>query len=165
MEIEIAQITQNNDQSIPTFGDITDSLDSTRVFGLFLSKALVTLHMVHWYVLNYDAHVILGDLYDDLDSKFDKLQEEIIGTSRETGALFPMTSPNIFDLENISQFKDNTSRIIDTYHWLNKTVVNVLTSSEFKGYTSQVKSGIQNTVDDILSKFNKANYLLSMVKD
>ncbi len=165
MEIEITQITQNNNQTIPTFGDITDSLDSTRLFGLFLSKALATLHMVHWYVLNYDAHTIIGDLYEDLTNKFDKLQEEIIGTSRQTGALFPTFSPQIFDLENISQFKDDTSRIIDTYDWVNKTVVDALTSSEFKGYTSQVKSGIQNTVDDILSKFNKANYLLSMVKD
>jgi len=165
MEIEITQITQNNNQPIPTFGDITDSLDSTRLFGLFLSKALVTIHMVHWYVLNYDAHIILGDLYDDLDSKFDKLQEEIIGTARQTGALFPMTSPSMFDLENISQYKDNTSRIMDTYYFVNKSVVNVLTSTEFKGFTSQVKSGIQNTVDDILTKFNKANYLLSMVKD
>ena len=121
--------------------------------------------MVHWYVLNYDAHIILGDLYDDLDSKFDKLQEEIIGTSRQTGALFTMTSPSMFDLENISQYKDNTSRIMDTYYFVNKSVVNVLTSTEFKGFTSQVKSGIQNTVDDILTKFNKANYLLSMVKD
>lgn len=162
MEIEVTQI---NTQDIPTFGDITDSLDSTRLFGLFLSKALATIHMVHWYVLNYDVHIILGDLYEDLDGKFDKLQEEIIGTARETGAVFPMTSPNVFDLENLSQFKDNTSRIIDTYYWVNKSVVDVLTSTEFKGFTTQVKSGIQNTVDDILTKFNKANYLLSMVKD
>ena len=54
---------------------------------------------------------------------------------------------------------------MDTYYFVNKSVVNVLTSTEFKGFTSQVKSGIQNTVDDILTKFNKANYLLSMVKD
>jgi hypothetical protein len=72
MEIEVTQI---NTQTIPTFGDITDSLDSTRLFGLFLSKALATIHMVHWYVLNYDVHIILGDLYEDLDGKFDKLQE------------------------------------------------------------------------------------------
>jgi DNA-binding ferritin-like protein len=162
MEIEVTQI---NTQTIPTFGDITDSLDSTRLFGLFLSKALATIHMVHWYVLNYDVHIILGDLYEDLDGKFDKLQEEIIGTARDTGAVFPMVSPAVFDLENLSQFKDNTSRIIDTYYWVNKSVVEVLTSTEFNGFTSQVKSGIQNTVDDILTKFNKANYLLSMVKD
>jgi DNA-binding ferritin-like protein len=162
MKIEVKEI---NTQDIPTFGNITDSLDSTRFFGLFLSKALATIHMVHWYVLNYDVHIILGDLYEDLNGKFDKLQEEIIGTARETGAVFPMISPNVFDIENLSQFKDNTSRIIDTYYWVNKSVVDVLTSTEFKGFTSQVKSGIQNTVDDILTKFNKANYLLSMVKD
>jgi hypothetical protein len=76
-----------------------------------------------------------------------------------------MTSPQVFDLENISQYKDDTKRIIDTYFWVYKSVTDVLTSTEFKGYTSQVNSGIQNTVDSILTKFNKANYLLSMVKD
>jgi len=165
MEIEIIKTSQNNDQIIPTFGQTTDNLDSTRIFGLFLTKALATIRMVHWYILNYDAHIIIGDLYDSLDGRFDKLQEEIIGTARQTGVLFPMTSPEIFDLENFSQYKDDTYRIIDTYNWVYKKTVEVLTSTEFKGYVSQVDSGIQNTVDDILTKFNKANYLLSMVSE
>ena len=166
MDIEI--VTQNipaNSDLVPTFGEIADSLDSTRVFGLFLKKAHSTIHMVHWYVLNYDAHIILGDLYESLDKQFDKLQEEIIGTARDTGAQFPVFPSNAFDLDNISQYKDDTKRIIDTYYYVYKTVTDILTSTEFKSYTSQVKSGIQNTVDSILTKFNKANFLLSMVKD
>ena len=166
MDIEV--ITQNipaDANLVPTFGEVTDSLDSTRVFGLFLKKAHSTIHMVHWYVLNYDAHIILGDLYESLDKQFDKLQEEIIGTSRDTGAQFPLFSHTTFDLDNISQFKDDTKRIIDSYYYVYKTVTDILTSTEFKSYTCQVKSGIQNTVDSILSKFNRANFLLSMVKD
>lgn len=169
MEIQItAQQINNANGVVPTFGDIADSLDPTRVFGLFLKKAISTIHMVHWYTLNYDVHLILGDLYKDLDKKIDQLQEEIIGTCRQTGVMFPMFStsnPNIFDLENISQYKDDTRRIIDGYYWVYKALVEALTSTEFNGYVSQVKSGIQNTVDDILTTLNKANYLLSMVKE
>jgi DNA-binding ferritin-like protein len=153
MEVEI--ITQT-----------TNILDSTRNFGLFLKKAHSTIHMVHWYVLNYNVHKILGKLYEDLDDLFDKLQEEIIGTARETGYAFPMIpSSTVFDLDNVFQFRDDTGNIIDTYFFVYKTVKDALTSLEFTGYVSQVKSGINNTVEDILSALNKANYLLSLVKD
>lgn len=166
MEIAITSNDYSGDNNnSPTFGEITDTLDSTRVFGAFLSKSLATIKMVHWYVLNYDAHIILGDLYDDLNKKFDILQEEIISTARQSGLSFPMIAVEKFDLENLSQFRDNTSRIIDSYLWTHQVLVKTLGSTEFKGYVSQVHSGIQNTVDDILSKLNKANYLISMIKD
>jgi len=164
MEIQVITQTTTSKDTIPTFG-ISDSLDSTRNFGLFLKKAISTLHMVHWYVLNYDVHVILGDLYKSLDKQFDSLQEEIIGTCRQSGQTFPNFNPAVFDLENISQYKDDTSRIIDTYQYVYTTVTNALRSTEFNGYVSSVKSGINNTVEGIISDFNKANYLLSMVKD
>ena len=59
----------------------TSNVDPTREFGLCLMKAESIIHMVHWYVLNYDAHKILGSLYEDLDELFDSLQEEIIAVS------------------------------------------------------------------------------------
>jgi hypothetical protein len=142
-----------------------NNLDSTREFGLFLKKAHATIHMTHWYTLNYNVHIILGKLYESLDDLFDKLQEEIIGTSRESDILFPLFSASVFDLENISQFRDDTGNILDSYYWTCKKIKEALSCTEFKGYVSQVNSGIQNTVDDIFTKLNKANYLLSLVKE
>lgn len=139
------------------------SLDTTKYFGILLSKSLSIIHMVHWYIKNHNVHEILGELYEDLDGLFDKLQEEIIGTSQEQGKLFPSFSTESLTLDNVDQYPENNRDLIDTYY---KTVVKItaiLSSLEFINYIESVDSGINNTKEDILSRINKANYLLSMV--
>lgn len=155
MEIKIVS-TQN----------IINSLDSTRDFGVFLLKTNSVIHMIHWYVLNYNVHKILGNLYEDLDELFDKLQEEIIGNCRNANISFPKVNFQIpvLDLYDISKFTDDDSQILNIYFELHKEVSAVLTSIEFNNFVTQIKSGINNTVEEILSTFNKANYLLSLVK-
>jgi hypothetical protein len=145
----------------------TSNVDPTREFGLCLMKAESIIHMVHWYVLNYDAHKILGKLYEDLDGLFDKLQEEIIGCSRSNTALFPSFNHSVFDnyLNNISSFSDQQGNITDVYFEVNRELCSILTSIELNNYMTQVKSGLNNTVEEILSRFNSANYLLGLVKD
>lgn len=156
MEIEI--IKTNEIQST-----VTNSLDSVRVFGLFLLKVQASIHMVHWFTLNYNAHKILGKLYEDLDGLFDSLEEEIIGTSRSTTVIFPLINPNICDLDNISKYNDMEAPILDTYYSVASLLVETLSSLEFKNYLQSVKSGINNTVEDIISRVNKANYLLGLI--
>lgn len=145
----------------------TSNVDPTREFGLCLLKTESIIHMVHWYVLNYDAHKILGSLYEDLDELFDKLQEEIIGCSRTNTALFPTFNHSIFDnyLNNINNFSDQNGSIVNVYFDVQRELCSILTSIEFNNYITQVKSGLNNTKEEILSRFNKANYLLGLVKD
>jgi hypothetical protein len=145
----------------------TSNIDPTREFGLCLLKTESIIHMVHWYVLNYDTHKILGNLYEDLDDLFDKLQEEIIGCSRTNTALFPSFNHSIFDnyLNNINNFSDQNSNIINVYFETQRELCSILTSIELNNYLTQVKSGLNNTVEEILSRFNSANYLLGLVKD
>jgi predicted PurR-regulated permease PerM len=145
----------------------TSNVDPTREFGLCLLKTESIIHMVHWYVLNYDAHKILGNLYEDLDDLFDKLQEEIIGCSRSNTALFPTFNHSIFDnyLNNINNFSDQNGNIINIYFETYKEISSILTSIELNNYITQVKSGMHNTIEEILSRFNSANYLLGLVKD
>ena len=118
--------------------------------------------MTHWYADDYQVHKILGKLYEDIDGLFDTLQEEIIGTSRVQNVKFPMFVTDI-NIDKIEQYKGTTQDIINTFNKTNGIVQNVLTSLEFNGYVSSVKSGINNTRDDILTKFNRANYLLSLI--
>jgi DNA-binding ferritin-like protein len=146
-----------------TTSAIQCTLDPTRVFGIILNKATSTVKMLHWYVLDHNAHEILGDLYGDLTDLFDKLQEEIIGTSKEYSVVFPSFNINGIQLENIEMYKDNQV-IIEYYYNLANLIKDMLTSLEFNNYVTNVKSGINNTKEDILSRINKANYLLSMVK-
>lgn len=122
--------------------------------------------MLHWYTLNYDVHKILGKLYEDLEELFDKLQEEIIGTARLEKANFPKINPTVInlDLDNLSQFRDENRNTIEIYYRVVSEITNVLTCLEFKNYTSQVKSGLNNTVEEIVSRINSSNYLLSLVK-
>jgi len=140
------------------------NVDPTREFGVLLMKAESIIHMVHWYVLDYNKHKILGKLYEDLDELFDKLQEEIIGSSRNSTALFPSVNHAILNLENASQFNDESGDILEIYFNVYKEISSVLTSIEMNNYLTQIKSGIHNTIEDILSRFNQANYLLGLVK-
>lgn len=142
---------------------VENSLDSTREFGIFLLKSLSTIQMIHWYTKNYNAHKIFGSLFDDIKELFDALQEEIIGTSMSSNLNFPKFSFNIDQFQNIYNFKDENLNILDIYYGLYNEVTNVLTSLEFKNYTTNVKSGLTNTVDSIITRFNKTNYLLSLL--
>ena len=138
-----------------------DNLEPSRFFGLLLSRVLTSIHMVHWYSTNFNVHEILGDLYEDLDGLFDKLQEEIIGTSKTGTQLFPS-----FDPEKISLEIDNyntTESLMKNYYQTVTTLVSILNSQEFSTYIINVSSGLNNTKEDILSRINKSNYLLDMV--
>jgi DNA-binding ferritin-like protein len=151
MEIEIIKIQSQS-----------DPLDSTREFGIFLKKIQGSVHMLHWYATDYNVHEILGELYESLDGLFDKLQEEIIGTSMIQNVNFPTFSTGL-EIDNIEQFKGEAQDIILSYNKISKITQEILTSLEFNSYISSVKSGINNTKEDIITNFNKTSYLLTMV--
>lgn len=148
--------------NVITTSAVQSSLDPTRVFGIILTNALSNIRMMHWFVLDHNAHEILGDLYSDLSDLFDKLEEEIIGTSKEYDVIFPLHDPACIKIHNIAAYQNNQS-IIDHYFETVNGVKNLLTSLEFNNYTNNVKSGISNTKEEIISRINKSNYLLSMI--
>jgi DNA-binding ferritin-like protein len=153
----------NNIQILQTTTNCqTDILDSVRSLSVNLLKAKISIQMLHLYSNDYQVHLIFGNLYEKLDELFDTLLEEIIGTSKLQNVQFPSFSDNI-DLSNIQQFKGGVSDITNTYHRINSEVLNILTSLEFNNYINNVRSGINNTKEEIISAFNKTNYLLSLV--
>jgi hypothetical protein len=143
--------------------DVECSLDTTRNFGILLSKALTTIRMVHWYAPDFNTHEILGQLYSSLEGLFDKLQEEIIGTSRSQGVPFPAFSVQSLDIDDLEQYNNEQGSIIDTYFKTGLLIKAILKSRELENYFSAVISGLQNTKDEIISAINKAEYLLSLV--
>jgi len=154
MEIEIIR-TQSNEEM---------SLESTKYFGIILSKSLSIIHMIHWYSTDFNVHEILGSLYSDLDDLFDKLQEEIIGTSKSQKILFPGFHPEIFNLEDTEQYPSDTAALLDLYNETAIKIVAIINSRELDVYIKSVISGLNNTKEDILSRINKTNYLLSMIQ-
>jgi hypothetical protein len=141
---------------------IQNTLDSIKVFGVFLNKSLSVLRMTHWFCDDYNTHNIIGDLYKDLNKSFDILMEEIIGTSKQQGILFPSLTLNSVNLDDIYSYSNETS--IDTFNKTCQLILANLNSNEFKTYVDTSLSGINNTKEEIISSINKANYLLSMVK-
>jgi DNA-binding ferritin-like protein len=87
---------------------IDSNLETTKLFGLLLNNILLNIKMMHWYTDNYNVHKILGNDYDTLSDLFDKIQEEIIGTSKESQIIFPMINSN--SLDNIDY-----TNIIESY--------------------------------------------------
>jgi hypothetical protein len=98
----------------------------------------------------------------NLTGLFDKLQEEIIGTSKEYSVIFPSFNINEIQIENIQMYQNNQV-IVDYYYGVVNTIKDMITSLEFNNYVTSVKSGINNTKEDIISRINKANYLMSMI--
>ena len=143
---------------------IENSLDSTRIFGLFLNKSLSIVKMCHWYTENYDVHNILGNLYNTLSDSFDDLQEEIIGTCKQQSKQFPHICNDI-NFEEIQSYVDSDGNVLKTYYDVCGSICSSLNSSEFTSYTDSVISGLNNTKEEVLSAFNKANYLLSLIKN
>jgi hypothetical protein len=155
----------NNDTNINiTFisNQVESSLDSTRNFGVFLNKSLSTIKMCHWYTENYNAHKIMGKVYDNLSDLFDSLQEEIIGTSKQQGKPFPEISIEI-DLENIQNYRPVDDINMQAYYKASQAIIAALTCQEMTAYVSSVISGINNTKEEIISVLNNANYLLAMI--
>jgi DNA-binding ferritin-like protein len=136
--------------------------DPTVNFGIILNKVISNIKMLHWYTGCYNMHLIFGELYESLSDLFDKLQEEIIGTSKKTGIEFPNISLTVDEPNSITYTDDEY--ITSEYYDIDNKLKEILYSLEFKGYTDSVKSGIENTKDEITTAFNKATYLLSLIK-
>ena len=154
MDIQIINVQTNN---------VTCSLDSTRAFGLALNKALTKIKMIHWYVMCYNAHKIIGNLYESLADLIDKLQEEIIGTSRIQNIQFPQISSALFEIDDISHYQTEDKDIMNCYYDTTQKLTNTVNSQEFNNYLNSVSSGLNNTKEEIITSINKANYLLSLI--
>jgi DNA-binding ferritin-like protein len=134
---------------------IDNNLETTKLFGLLLNNILSNIKMMHWYTDNYNVHKILGEDYDTLSDLFDKIQEEIIGTSKESQIIFPMINSN--SLDNIDY-----TNIIESYKNIVTHLKNNLNGLEFNNYLTSVSTGINNTKEEIISEVNKTLYLLSL---
>jgi DNA-binding ferritin-like protein len=135
---------------------IDNNLETTKKFGMFLNNILSSMKMLHWYTNNYNVHKILGKHYEKLSNLFDKLQEEIIGTSSGSNVLFPMVNTSTFELLDYSDFSNAYITIIEQFK-------NNTNSIEFNNYLNSVSSGINNTKEEIFSEINKTLYLLSLI--
>jgi hypothetical protein len=141
-----------------------NSLDSVRTFGIFLTKTLATIKMTHWFVDDYNSHVVIGDLYNTLDELFDKFEEEVIGTVKQQNKTFPVLSPNVFDIYNVSNYNPSNGTVLETFNKTCQIILATFTSSEINSFIENTISGLNNTKEEIISGINKANYLLSLIK-
>ena len=155
MEIEIITSTDIESEG--------SDLTNTKYFALILLKSLSYLKLLHWYTNNFNYHSIIGELYESLDSLFDKFQEEIIGTSSNCNIPFPAFSPDSVDLSDILQTPNDLESFLDGFNKTTTLLKAYLNSPELNTYISSVPSGLNNTKEEIISAINKAIYLLNML--
>jgi hypothetical protein len=55
--------------------------------------------------------------------------------------------------------------MVDYYFTTYDNIINVLLSYEFENYVKNSKSGILNTRDEIITRFNKTNYLINLTNN
>jgi len=131
------------------------------VFCQKLNDFLSDLKLCHLFTTNINLHKVYGDLYETLSGIFDKFEEEIIGLTKNN-------CNNFLTKEFLDNFCQN--RIIEssddyknTYFSITDGLTNLLNTPELKTFIqSQEKSGLNNTLEEIYSSINKANYLISL---
>ena len=139
------------------------NLDGSKNFAIFLTKILSGLQLCHWYSDDYNVHLIIGDLYNDLRKLFDLLQEEIIGIVKEGCGGFVMSVPEV-DLGSLLLYKCSPeNKIKEIISILNMTS-DIFNSQDLKNFIGSSGNGINNTREEILSSCNRAKYLLGLIK-
>jgi hypothetical protein len=146
MEIEIIRISNKQNQTI--------------IFGNILNNFLSSMKILHWYSPDINLHYIIGELYCDLEKKFDKFQEELIGVSKCQNNIFPSLNENDF-LFKIKEDIDEKNIILIFEN--NITIfLNLINSLEINNFIKSNISGLNNTKEDIISIINRAKYLIQM---
>jgi DNA-binding ferritin-like protein len=138
-------------------------LDNVKNFSIYLLNIISLIKLMHWYADNYQVHEILGSLYQDLDPLIDKMIEEIIGVVRDHKFSFNLTTP-LVDLKDSSLYKLNSEGKMEEVLKVLDSLTNTLSSIEIKNFILLGYSGINNTLEEILSSLNKTKYLLNLVK-
>ena len=146
--------------------DITYIAAKVETSGTFtfcqkLNDFLSDLKLCHLFTNNINLHKIYGDLYEDLSDLFDTFQEEIIGLTKIECNTFPSKE----FLDNFCQNKitEGSDDYKNSYFSLIDGITNLLNTQELKSFiSSQEKSGLNNTLEEVYSSINKANYLISM---
>jgi hypothetical protein len=147
MEIEIIKIQTNI---------------NTLQFAHYINNFLSNVKLFHWYTVNINLHKVLGDVYETTSDLFDKLQEEIIGVSNVEKINIPFNKNNLNLFDDSGLINDET--ILKNYVIISSSLKDFLTCQDFKNYTSSIKSGINNTSEEIISSINKSLYLIDMIK-
>lgn len=138
-------------------------VNNTFILANYLNYILSTVKIMHWYTLNINLHEIFGDLYQNLNLSFDKLQEEIIGLNRQH--IYLSINPNtVLINQSIDEIIENDPLIIDFYKKMMSDFKNILCSDDFNSFINSSNSGLNNSKEEILSEINKSLYLISLVK-
>jgi len=136
--------------------------NSINDFSLYLCNILNSFKILHWYSKNYNFHKLTGKFYEDFDSLFDSLMEEIIGVSNHKNICFSITCPEVI-LKNINNSNCLKDHINDLFSIL-EDLENTIKSNEMTNFTSSSFNGINNLIEEILSLCNKTRYLISMIE-
>lgn len=146
MEIEIIRIPNKQNQTI--------------IFGNILNNFLSSMKILHWYSPDINLHYIIGELYSDLEKKFDKFQEELIGVSKFQNNIFPSLNENDF-LFKIKEDIDEKNIFLIFENNITK-FLNLINCLEINNFIKSNISGLNNTKEDIISIINRAKYLIQM---
>lgn len=138
-------------------------VNNTFILANYLNYVLSTIKIMHWYTLNINLHEIFGDLYENLNLSFDKLQEELIGLNRQQ-AYLNLNPNSVLINQSIDEIIENDPLIIDFYKKMMSDLKNILCSDDFNNFINSSNSGLNNSKEEILSEINKSLYLISLVK-
>ena len=126
-----------------------------------LNDFLSDLKLCHLFTTNINLHKIYGDLYESLSDSFDVLEEEIIGLTKNNCDTF--LTKEFLDNFCQNRITETLDDYKNTYFSITDGLTNLFNTPELKTFIqTQEKSGLNNTLEEIYSSINKANYLIGL---
>lgn len=127
---------------------VTQNIPDIRLSYLLNSKNQI--QVFHWQTRSYAEHIALGEIYDSFSEFLDSFIESFQGIYGRV-EMEPIQNNELINYDEMEKFYDSTGNFISGIHNVLYSIKETINNSE-----------LQNSLEEIIGKFDKTRYLLTL---